>query len=349
MLFVFFSHFVEVFFKRYGLPVNLAYVITQIASPAFICISGVMLGILFSTRLEKYPATKSSFIRRGIFLLTVGRVLIFLAHIPMAGGWREALRWGFMTDAIGVCIIVGPLLMGRVSQFGRAVLGVLVYVFSWVVIFWWMPSQMPLVVVKETLVGSFGSVPRFYTDVFPILPWLGIYLAATSLGEFWGKRINQGNPDRIESMSLHLGLAGVASAIALVAVRFLLETGFTGFVSPDVHMLMSPQQKLSPGFVYFLFYGGGTFLLIFVLMRFRRVRAVERLSAALEVLGRNSLFAFIAQYFVYFALFPVLTFPSASVWPALFAVSALVIWGLAYAWDKAKLNRYLTVPKLRAG
>src|SRR5512135_424436 len=92
MLFVFLSHFVVAYLLRYHRSASLAWMFTSIASPAFISISGVMLGILFSTRREQFPTAKRRYVMRGIFLLTVGRVLIFLAHIPLCGGWREALR-----------------------------------------------------------------------------------------------------------------------------------------------------------------------------------------------------------------------------------------------------------------
>jgi uncharacterized membrane protein len=349
MLFVFFSHFVEVFFRRHGLPVNLAYLITQIASPAFISISGVMLGILFSTRREKYAATRSSFIRRGIFLLTAGRLLIYLAHIPMAGGWREALHWGFMTDAIGVCIIAGPLLIDKVSKWGRVAFGLTIYFVSWVPALVWVPSELPLVLIRETLFGSYASDLRFYTDVFPLLPWLGLYLVATALGEYWGDELTQGRSESIGPMARRVGFTALACAGALVGARILADRLFPGSVDMTLRGLLSPQQKLPPGPVYFLFYGGWTFLLLFALMRCRRFRAVERLSAAAEVLGRNSLFAFIAQYIVYFGLFPLLVFPGASIWPLLFVTSVMVIWVLAYLWDKAKLNRYLTMPSFGIG
>jgi uncharacterized membrane protein len=347
MFFVFFSHFVEVYFKCHGISVNLAYAITQIASPAFISISGLMLGILAVTRHQNYPATRSSFVRRGVFLLTVGRLLIYLAHVPMAGGWHEALHWGFMTDAIGVCIIVGPLLVGKVSAWGRAILGFAVYIVSWVMVFFWVPSMALLIFLKETLFGALGSDLKFYADVFPILPWVGLYLIATAVGEHWGEKMALQQTRDIGTMARRIGISALVIAGTVVAVRILVDALAPGSIDLALRAVLSPQQKLPPGPVYFLFYCGLMFLGLYILHRYQTVGLVDRASSFAEILGRNSLFAFIAQYAVYFGLFPVMSFSNPSIWPVLFLISAVGLWWLSYFWDRAKLNRYLTVPKLR--
>jgi uncharacterized membrane protein len=349
MLFVFFSHFVEVFFKRYGMPLTVAYDITQIASPTFMCISGVMLGILYITRQGKFQDTKSSFIRRGIFLLTIGRALIFIAHIPFAGGWQQALRWGFMTDTIGVCIIVGPLLMERINYKARAAIGVITYVCAWVLIFTWFPTRLSGLAIKELLVGSLDPPHRFFTDVFPVLPWLGVYLTSTSIGELWGESIVKNGTEKITTMARQLGVAGVLSAALLFGLRYILRHMIQPHGLENWQMLLTPELKLPPGIVYIMFYGGSAFLLLFLLLKYRNIRMVEKLSRALEILGRNSLFVFIVQYGIYFALFPILSFPSAAVWPGVFLISAMAIWGLAYACDRAGYSKYLTVPRLHPG
>jgi uncharacterized membrane protein len=346
MLFVFFSHFVEVFFKRYSIPVDLAYVITQIASPAFVSISGIVLGILFSTRHDKYPVTKFTFFWRGVFLLTLGRMMIFVAHIPMAGGWQEAARWGFMTDAIGFCIILGPFLMEKVNRYERLLLGVFVYTVTWGVILFWRPVSIHAIVLKESFFGSLGTAARFFTDVFPVLPWFGFYLAATSLGEFLADFIKQERLDRLRVTILRTALIALCLALSLFTIRSVLGRFLVGPIKSDVYALLSPWQKLPPGPVYFLFYGGWTFVLMFVLFRLQHTRVVGSYSLVVEVLGRNSLFVFIVQYFVYFALFPFVDFPKSSLWPLYFTISAFVIWGLALLWDVGQMNRYLVLPGL---
>lgn len=337
MLFVFLSHFVEVYFKRNQIPVDLAYAITMVASPAFISISGAIIGILYCTRGERFHQTRWRFIWRGWFLLTLGRALILIAHVPLAGGWEEAFRWGFMTDAIGFCILLGPLAMESLRSYQRALLGSAIYVISWIVILAWIPELPGAGISKEFLFGSFLSSSRFFTDVFPILPWFGLYLIATSLGELLGTFLVEGKHERLLRTTLLTGVISVGSSFVLLGIRTLWEKVMNG-TSIEVHLLLSPLQKLPPGPIYFLFYAGCTFLLIWGLIRFQHVRLVAMYSSIVEVIGRNSLFVFIAQYFVYFSLFAVVAFGPKFLWPLYFLLSASGLWAIAYFWERGKVS-----------
>ncbi|MCC6397965.1 MAG: DUF1624 domain-containing protein, partial [Bacteroidetes bacterium] len=303
MLFVFFSHFVEVFFRRHDVPVGLSYLITMIASPAFIVISGLMLGVLYQRRKDDFGETKSRFIRRGFFLITVGRLLIYLAHVPFAGGWEEALRWGFMTDTIGVCIILGPVLMPKLSSRSRLGAGILLIGLSWVALQTWTPAGTTGVALKELFIGPFAGKLRFFADVFPVLPWLGLYLAATSLGEFLGKLLKAQGEEGLGRMVCRFGLGCIGIAVGVVLLRHLLQRMDAGLWGAEALAFFSPFQKLPPSPVYFLFYGGCALIMLALLLKFRHVRPVGLYIAAAEVLGRTSLFVFIVQYFVYFSVF----------------------------------------------
>jgi uncharacterized membrane protein len=340
MLFVLLSHFVEVYFKRNQIPSDLAYAITMVASPAFISISGVVIGMLYCTRGERFHQTRWRFIWRGVFLLTLGRVLIVIAHIPLAGGWKEALRWGFMTDAIGLCLLLGPIAMEAIRSRQRALLGSAIYVLSWIIILAWTPAGEVTGVVKEFLFGSFWSASRFFIDVFPLLPWLGLYLIGTSLGEQLGNSLIQGKHEQLMRTTLLTGLIALAIAIALLSFRIVQEK-VLGAASVDLHLLLSPLQKLPPGPVYFLFYAGCTFLLLWTLMRFQHHPSVDKYSSIVEVFGRNSLFVFILQYFVYFSLFAVVAFGPKSLWPIYFVLSAVAIWAATHLWEREKVRRSL--------
>jgi uncharacterized membrane protein len=341
MLFVFLSHFVEVYFKRHQIPLDLAYAITMVASPAFISISGAIMGILYRTKGGGFRQTRWRFIQRGLFLLTLGRVLILIAHIPFAGGWKEALRWGFMTDAIGLCILLGPTAMEVLRSRQRALLGSAIYAFSWIVILAWTPAGPAAGFVKELVFGPFLPVSRFFTDVFPLLPWLGLYLIGTSLGEQLGKFLVEGKHEELMRTTLRTGLIALVSSIALLGFRTLQEK-LLGVVSIELHLLLAPLQKLPPGPVYFLFYAGCTFIFLWALIRFQDLRPLKKYSTIVEVLGRNSLFVFIVQYFVYFTFFAVVDFGPRFIWPIYFVLSASGIWAVAYLWERGKIHRSLS-------
>jgi hypothetical protein len=347
MLFVFLSHFAVAYLSVRDLPVTYLYAITMIASPAFLSISGVMLGILFATRGDYFEVTKARYVRRGIFLLTVGKALILIAHVPMAGGWREALRWGPMTDAIGFSFILTPFLVEKLNRHTRVIVGVLIFCVSWVVILLWVPHGFVPTLLKETFFGFFDYSPsHIYADVFPWLPWLGLLLVATSVGEVMGGSISGGKQDKVIRMVLRIGILGIAVAALLFGVRVVLESSVVLPTGLNMHMLLSPLQKLPPGPVYSLFYGGCGFLMLFALMHFRDIRIVAQYSTIVEVIGRNSLFVFILQYFVYFSLFPILDIGLTLLWPLYFVISAAGIWSIAFLWEK-RISRVFSQQALR--
>src|SRR5512135_1735050 len=91
MLFVFLSHFALVYIWRSG-EIRLAtlmYDVAMIASPTFMLISGIMLGYLYRTHPDDFARIRVNYLYRGLFLLTVGRLIIFGSHIVYAGGVKE--------------------------------------------------------------------------------------------------------------------------------------------------------------------------------------------------------------------------------------------------------------------
>jgi hypothetical protein len=74
-------------------------------------------------------------IDRSLFLLTIG-------HLLIAGAlWKNSELISFMrTDCIAVSVIIGALIVQRTSALTRLMLGVLIYVLSWVAISVWTPG-----------------------------------------------------------------------------------------------------------------------------------------------------------------------------------------------------------------
>jgi uncharacterized membrane protein len=341
MLFVFLSHFVEAYFRQQGLPVTRLFAVTMVASPAFISISGLILGLLYCTKGERFQATKWRFVWRGVFLLTLGRVLIYVAHIPLAGGWDEALRWAFMTDAIGFCILVGPWVVENVGRRARIALGIGLYIISWGLICDWAPQGGFAWMAKEFLFGPAVTGSRFFTDVFPIFPWFGLYLIATVIGEQLGATLMGGESKKFVRLTLLTALGALGLSAVLFGGRLVLERGF-GLAHYEMHVFLSPLQKLPPGPVYFLVFSACAFLWIWILMRFSRVRVIGWYSAFVEVIGRNSLFVFIVQYFAYFTILVWVRSLSTAQWLLYFTISVVAIWTIAYAWDLRKRRGVLS-------
>jgi uncharacterized membrane protein len=349
MLFVFLSHFAEVYLRNNGVLALLypVYKITMIASPTFMVISGIMLGYLYRTETWNFGPIRERFVNRGLFLLTIGRLLIFVAHISIAGGIQEALHWGFITDAIGVSIIVGPLLIDKVQWKGRLLIAVLVFVMNWVVILLWSPELWALKVLKETLFGPAGTFnTQVYADVFPLVPWFSLYFLGTCIGERIGEHSASGEKWKIAPFVLKAWAGSWLIVLALLGGRYLISSfGITGFEN-EIRSLTSPFQKLSPSPAFFSFYGGAGLFILYLLFRFEGNALVNRVASFAEVLGQTSLFVFIIQYYVYFTFFSEVNFGLTMVWPLYFVASVAVISIVSKVWYERGLNRLLVVPYL---
>src|SRR5206468_3469031 len=102
--------------------------IGRIASPTFVMISGLLLGFLYRTT-RPFAATRTKFIDRGLFLLTVGHLLLCGALRPHA----DLARW-LMLDVMGIALITGATLIPGIGRPLRLVLSAVVYTGSWLMI-----------------------------------------------------------------------------------------------------------------------------------------------------------------------------------------------------------------------
>ncbi|MDQ2768228.1 MAG: DUF1624 domain-containing protein, partial [Gemmatimonadota bacterium] len=215
MAFVCLSHFATGYFASIGHPArqDLTDRISMLASPAFMLISGSMLGLLSAARsTEQFARVRAKLVDRGLFLIIIAHALIVIAHLPLREGPRAWMRWGFITDTIGVCLLVVPTIVRRVS--GRACLALAstMYTASWWIVCAWHPTQLAARFVKDTIFGPMGTSTRLYN--FPVLPWLAVYLAGTSLGGEMARRRERGE----SSVRLVLGVGGVLTAVAVASV-----------------------------------------------------------------------------------------------------------------------------------
>src|SRR5262247_2614707 len=69
------------------------------------------------------PALKARLTDRGLFLLTVGHILITVAHVI----YRGSVRWVFITDAVGFSMIAGAYLIDKMTARRRLVLAAALY------------------------------------------------------------------------------------------------------------------------------------------------------------------------------------------------------------------------------
>lgn len=343
MLFVFLSHFGEVYFIRNKAPLllELSRRIGMVASPLFIIISGLLLGFFFETRKAQFGKIRARLIDRGIFLLTIGHILILIAHIPFAGGVEAALHWAFMTDTIGFCLIVGPLLITRLRPKARIIFCAGVYVLSWLIILYWQPTSTILRLIEDTLFGQFEGASKIYADNFPLLPWFSLYFISSCLGEWVGKYSLEMDITKLARLFLRVVLASSGSLLLIYSGMRLARPLLIN--SPTIHMVISPWQKLPPGPVYFLFYGGIGLTIMYSLLKFEKRYFIKKFSIWASILGKTSLFIFVLQYYVYFSLYSLLDLSFTFLWPLYFTISIAIIFYLAKIWHEKNYNRFMTV------
>jgi uncharacterized membrane protein len=345
MAFVCLSHFGTGYFAGIGHSERqiLTDRIAMLASPAFMLISGSMLGMLARERSrDHFASVRERFFDRGLFLLIVAHVLIVFAHLPLHAGRFAWIRWGFITDTIAVCLLVGPALVERLPARTRLALAGAMYAGSWWTVLAWHPSGFVARFLKDTVVGPMGDSTRLSN--FPILPWLALYITGTVVGEEMVARRR-----RVESPSAVLASLGAATVLVAAAWTIVIGAGSPDRLWPlsDVYSrvadLGSPFQKVPPGPLYLLGYGGLAILLMAAVIRAEERRIALPALRVAALVGRASLFVFVLQYYVNFALVPALHLPDTPWWPVFFAVSLAALYVATRVWMSFGLNRLITV------
>jgi uncharacterized membrane protein len=351
MLLVFLSHF-SIYYLRevagWSWHSRQAW-LTQGATPAFVLLSGMMLGLL-RTKRGDFASMRDRLIDRGLFLLIVCRPLIAVAHIAVSDDWRlPFIDQVFITDTIGVSLIVGSLLAGRLGDRGRLRLGLAILVMSWALEVLWSPDSGTTRLVKELLFGRLLGESLLYN--FPLLPWFGWYLVGSGLGAFVTRAHMEGGGRAAARVTFRFAAVAAVIVIAAKAAEFPLKLAHGGDMTTlagRVASLLSLREKLPPGVTYLSFYGALAALGVGAVFRWGdRVGDSSRLAQAvwrwLAMIGRNSLLAFVFQFYVYYTAVHLLPKPPLWTAPFYFAFTVALLGGMIAACDRLHLNRYFRV------
>jgi hypothetical protein len=345
MLFVCLSHFGNVFLHRIGPSathfVDVVWEVSMIATPAFIIISGVTLGYVHASAPERFGAFRRKLLDRGLFLLTAGHVLIYLSHVHIAGGLGPGLRWAFITDTIGVNIIVGPMLVGWLRPRARIAMAAALFVLTWALVTYWHPAGLAGRIAHDGLFGPSGT--SVFTDVFPLVPWFAVYFAASTLGEGLASARRGQAEDGMTHLLVGLGLAGLAGVLALRVARAVIVPMNLPVVSEAIWELSSPFGKLPPTLAYLLAFGSLGLLLLALFVVLERRAEFASVLEGFSVVGRTSLFAFVVQYYLIFTLLDMLPVHAPSAWALAFMAFLVVLWVACGLWDRRGYNRFITV------
>ncbi len=346
ILFVFLSHFTGTFTWSAGSAEISGFLrtISMIASPTFVTVSGMVAGFLFVTRPEKFGDLRNKLIDRGVFLLVIGHLALVLTQGGRVANFGHAYRTSYITDAIAIAIIIGPTLVGSLPGFTRVGLAASVFIIDWMLIKSWHPTASGEI-VKMYFVGMTGPSELSAFAVFPVLPWLAVYLVGTAIGEQVGEMYERGQAKASHYLVGRIGLGSFLVGAAIHGAGIALRHAPTATNQWDVSSLtlLSIYGKFPPGIVYLAFFGGAGLVMLAAIFEFdRRVKSSFILDEVRR-LGRSSLFIFIVQYALYRTLLPKLGLPYTPLWPVIFLVSVAALAQLAVVWDRNSANRFLTV------
>lgn len=314
--------------------------IGMVATPTFVFVSGFTLGLMLGgARGSGAQTFKWKLIDRCLFTLTIGHLLLVLAEGSIVGHFSRELRTVFITDIVAISTLVGLMLYGRLGIPGRLVFAGTSFLMGWLLWVWWHPSPLPLELLEEVLVGPNGGHMLAYG--FPLLMWLGVHQASSIAGECLAPTATRSE----RRLALVLGFAGASILLlsfALRAAGYLLRHAGLVATTAFTASITSPLQKWPPSPVYLCFYGGAGLILISLVVLSAGTTS-DRIRWSLAVVGRSSLATYIAQYFVFSTLVPLLGIPVGRWWPAYFLILIGFTFLLSLGWDARFGNRWLTL------
>jgi uncharacterized membrane protein len=339
MFFVLLSHFGSVYFRSPSEDGwRMAFVrIGMVATPTFVILSGVLIGVLYQRCRSRFSRIQTKLIDRGLFLLLIGHLLISV----VLRGETRIQHWSFSTDAIGVSMILGALIIPLLSGRARVFLSAAAYVWSWVAVYGWMPGGVGAPeFAKEIFFGSLTPV-AFPAGSFPLVPWVAVYLASSVFGERLASLHQRGATRQLIRELTALGIGGV---VVMAAVKLAaLELGISPLTGSITSELLRVGQKYPPGPLYLLFYGGFSMLLLLSCVVAESRNWVRRVLRCAEACGEVSLFIFIAHFYLYYLVLYKLGPGGPGRGLVYFAASVAALVAAAELWQRHGWNRLFTV------
>lgn len=345
MLFVCLAHFANSYQFASGADGVGEYLIIvgMLASPTFVTVSGLVAGFLSVTRSASFVKLRRKLLDRGLFLLLVGHAILALSGMATGRGFSEALKIGYITDAIGFAVVLGPWLVSVLPRKSRLVLAAVVFLFSWAAVLFWTPTGFGAI-AKQYLIGI-PNLADWTRGDFPLIPWFAVYLTGTVIGETVGHYYSARSEKRGHLFLTKVGAASLSVGLVAKGAFFLLRRSQPNFaqVHPALTDMLSSYQKFPPGPVYVTFFGGAGMLMVAGILEAGRRGAYPRALNQLRQIGLASLFIYVAQFYLYSVILRGLRIPYGPFWPLLFIASLLILAKAAALWNSVEGNRFLTI------
>lgn len=345
MVLVCLSHFVSAYVRGNGAPLRFVRALTLLSAPSFMVVSGTLLGFFYATKRQRFAEVVRSFANRGLFLLTIGRVVLCCGNIIWSGGFWESFKYVYITDTVAVNLIFGPLLVSRMRPKTRLGFAFGLMLVSWLVVASWTPGGWFLELIKETIFGDYEYSFHSLHYAFPLLPWFSLYFASTCLGEALAKRASGAGAGHWHVHFAKVGFSIMGVALFLKSIYWMGRPGLLklGVSATSAYTLTGLGQKSPPSLLYFLWYGGMGVLMIAAASKLQTWPRFAGYFRWASTVGRSSLLVFMLQYYVYFTLLAVLRLKHTPLWPLYFAISVVFLGAIARAWERSGGNRWLTL------
>lgn len=321
------------------------------ATPTFLLLSGTLCGIMSLADHDSNANYRWRLLDRGLFLLIVGHVVLSLIH-GLWGPFATAFgRSFYTTDAVGCGLIVAAFIPRQTSMRRLFLCGVSLLLSTWLV----GAMLEPTVPLTRSLFRLCFGLPDNSDQeegyIVPLLPYLGIFMIGMAFGKRYYTWSAAGkNASVLARRFIQLGVICIAIAISLKMSWLVTKPHLSNSLRQTVYLLTEPRQKLPPGLAYVLAFGGFGLVMAGLAHGAERF-AIGRIALSfLATFGRASLVVFMANFLIY--RFPARVFNINQFGLSMlviFPASVLLLWGIAWAWDKGRCSRYLTLGLRRVG
>jgi uncharacterized membrane protein len=319
--------------------------IGMVATPSFLLLSGTVCGYLASTARESAEQFRRRLIDRGLFLLLVAHLVIGLTNAAWAPFADAMIGSVFITDVVGVGLIVAAFAARRASSKSLLMGGIALLVSACLMSAYVAPNSDAAEFLARLLLGIGGGNWQEGGYVVPVLPYLAIFLIGLAGGREYGARRARGvTLLQIARSCMWIGLAAITAAVCIKVLAVGVKPYLSGLAYSDLYRLTDPRQKIPPSLGYALTFGGAGVLAAAAIFAMSHYGRGQLLIAALSTVGRASLVTFLVQFWVYAYPARVLQIGDLGAWwPLAFAASLGFLWLVAAGWDRAGYNRFLTL------
>lgn len=316
--------------------------VTHLAAIAFVSISGATFSYhLFAE--GDWTVVYRKVVFRAIFFLIVVHFAInlashyFLASLgPGITPNLSTFQWLVcgvpITDVIGLCLMISPVIILHLNTKIRAILVVLMLTASALIPTYWHPETYEQRMIAEAFVGSRGEPTWFW---WPLFPWLAIFVCGSFVGRaLSGLKTGETHVRDLVIALTKWGFLLLTCSIALILFYEALRAIYASESHADLLYALYPRRTTLLLPAYFA-------ILVWLFAGFLYVNNVKkhftRAQWILTVIGRTSLFVFMVQYLIVEDIPAFVGFAGSldiSSALLLFFIGSIVVWSCAYLYGR---------------